>query len=125
MLGEPAFLLSQFAGNAQSQAFFCQQRVAAIARANAPYGIVLRVMTNEAALDIEVGLGMQTTCKVAGFAEMIERNLAHARHDAHVEHHIATVGHFDPDLAERRAWRAHEKRHTTQRPPAEGPSNYI
>src|SRR5262249_56453327 len=71
MFGEPAFLLSQFAGNTQSQTFFCQQRVAAVARAYAPNGIVLGIMTDESALDIEVGLGMQTTGKVVGIAEML------------------------------------------------------
>ena len=107
MLGEPAFLMAELASDTQSQAFFRQQRVAAIARADAPDRIVLRVMTNEAALDVEVGLGMQTTCKIVGIAQMIERDLAHARHDAHVEHDIDAVGYLNADFAERRAPGAH------------------
>src|SRR4030095_1609459 len=60
MLGEPALLLAELAGNPQRETFFCQQRVTAIARADAPDGVILRIMTNEAALDVEIGLGMQT-----------------------------------------------------------------
>ena len=53
--------------------------------------------------------------KSSGIAEMIKRDLAHARHDAHVEHDIDAVGHLNPNFAERRAPGAHEKRNDIQR----------
>ncbi len=33
---------------------------------------------------------------------MIQRNLPHARHNAHIEDHIDAVGHLDSDFAKRR-----------------------
>ena len=75
-------------------------------------------MTNKAPLDVEIGFGMKAAGKVVGVAEMIESDLAHARHQAHVEHDIDAVRDLDADLAEARTRGPHEKRNHVERPAA-------
>ena len=50
---------------------------------------------------------MKATGKIIRVAQMIERNLAHACHQAHIEHDINTIGDLDADLAKGRTLRSH------------------
>src|SRR5262245_2455664 len=77
-------------------------------------------MTDEATCDVEIGFRMQTTGKVVVIAEMLESDLAHARHNAHVEHYVDTIGHLNPYFTERRAPSTHEKRNDIQCAAAHG-----
>src|SRR5215472_15979653 len=101
VFGKPAFALTELACNSQRQTFFRQQRVATVARSDAPNRIVLRVMADEAPFHIEIRLGMQTAREIVGVSEMIESHLAYPGHDAHVEHDINTVRDLDPNFAKR------------------------
>jgi hypothetical protein len=51
---------------------------------------------------------VQAAVEVVAVAEHVERLVAHARHDAHVEHDVDAVGELDADLRHRRADRAHD-----------------
>ena len=80
--------------------FFASKRIAAIARADAPDRVILRIVADESPLHIEIGFGMKAAGKIVGVAEVIERDFAHARHQAHVEHDIHAIGDLNADFAE-------------------------
>ena len=63
---------------------------------------------------------METARKIVGIPQVIERDVAHARHDAHVEDDIDAVGDLNADFAEGRAMRAHEERDHIHRAAAHG-----
>ena len=50
---------------------------------------------------VSVCFGMQATGEIVGVSEVIESDLSHARHHAHIEHDIDAVGNLDTDFAER------------------------
>ena len=54
MLGHPSLLPAQVAGDAQRQRLFPEQRVAAVAGAEAPDGVVQREMADVSALGIDI-----------------------------------------------------------------------
>ena len=45
---------------------------------------------------------MKATGEIIRVAEMIERNFAHARHQAHIEHDVNAIGDLNADFAESR-----------------------
>ena len=105
------------AGDAQREALLAEQRVAAVAGADAPDRVLLGEVHDEAALRARgrrASAGPGT--KSSRAAELVEGGLAHARHDAHVGDDVGAVGDLDADLAERRAERAHDVRHDVHRP---------
>ncbi len=93
--------------DSQREAFLAQQRVAAVAAAGGPDGVVLRKMTNQTPLGIQVERAMKSLVEVVGGAELLERGGAHPRHDAHAERDVNAIGDFDPDFRQRRAERTH------------------
>ena len=46
---------------------------------------------------------------------MLESDFAHARHDAHVQHHVDAIRELHPDLTECGTFRPHEKRNDIHR----------
>ena len=98
MLGQPALVTTHGRGDTQREAFFAEQRVAAVARADAPDGAGLGKVHDEATVRRQVAQGMQTGHPVAAARlDAVERDLTHAGHDAHIGHHVWTVGDFDAD----------------------------
>ena len=65
VLGQPAFLLAQLAGDAQGQALLAQQHVTAVARPHAPDRVVLREVQDQAAVDVQVRLAVQALGEIA------------------------------------------------------------
>jgi hypothetical protein len=58
-------------------------------------------------------------------AQRLEHLGAHAGHDPHVGHDVGRVGDLDPDLADRRADRAHRERDdVAASAPSSQPSNF-
>ena len=57
-------------------------------------------------MDIEHAVN--AAIEIARGAEVFERDLAHAGHDAHAEHDVDRIRQFDTDLGKRRAGRTHE-----------------
>ena len=111
MLGQPFLTLGQHTGNAQGEALLAEQNVATVAAAHRPDRVVLGKVQNQAAVDVEIGLAVQTLGELALGPERIHHLGAHAGHDAHVEHHIDAVGQLDANLGKGRAHRTHGKRH--------------
>ena len=90
--------LRLIAREAQREAFLAEQRVAAIAGSDRPHRVVFGKVDDEAAVGAEIAERVQAAREVVGLAEVIERDLPDARHDAHVQHDVAAVGDLDADL---------------------------
>ena len=90
MLGEPALFAREIGTNTQSKTFFTQQNVTAVTGANGDDCIVLRKMTDEPALRIDIKQGVHPTVPLSLriVAKAFHRNFAHASHDPHIEHDI-------------------------------------
>ncbi len=117
VLGEPALLLREVGADAERQALLAEQRVAAVARAHRPDGVVLREVGDEALLGVALGDRVHPLVEVVLVAEPVEGHLAHAGHEAHVERHVDRVGDLDAHLGERRVGGAHHVGHHVHRAP--------
>ncbi len=115
VLGEPAFAVRLVAREPQRQAFLAEQRVAAVAGSDRPHGVLFGKVHDEAPVGAEIAERVKAAGEVVGVAEMIERGLSDARHDAHVQDDVAAVGDLDADLRIRRSGRAHQERHDEHR----------
>ena len=100
VFGQPAFPVTQIAGNAQRETFLAQQDVSAIARADAPDGIILGKMQDQPAFDVQLGLAVQALGELAAGAQLPKHRGADVRHDPHVQHDVDAIGKLDADLAE-------------------------
>ena len=121
VLGHPAFLLRDDRRDAQGETFLAQQRVAAVTRPVGPDRRIIRKMNDIFFLRVRLARPgdvllageerranrVQAGNELAVRAEIVEHRLAHARHQAHVDHDIRGVGDFDADLANRRIERSH------------------
>ena len=116
MLGHPALVARHRAGDAQREALLAQQRVAAVAGAHAPDQPLLGEVDDVAALGREVAGGVQPGHELVAARELVQRDLAHARHHPHVGDDVRAVGDLDADLAERRSRRPHHVGHDVHRP---------
>ena len=121
VLGHPALVARHGAGDAQREALLAEERVAAVAGADAPDEPLLREVHDEAAL--------RATGRRANGGRARSRRrppswssaaCAHARHDPHVGDDVRAVRDLDPDLAERRAERPHHVGHDVHRPALHG-----
>ena len=72
-------------------------------------------MQDEAALGVQVAERMQAGNEIVGVAEAVERDLAHAGHDAHAGDDVGAVGDFDAELAVGRICRAEDVGHDVHR----------
>ena len=64
-------------------------------------------MRDDPAIGVAIEQAVDASVKVVAGPELIEGDLAHARHDPHIEDHVKGVGDFNADLGERGAGRAH------------------
>ena len=90
MFREPALFARKIRTDAQGETFFAQQDVPAVTRAYRNDRVVLRKMTDETALGINVQQRMHAAVPFCIWivAEPSDCDLAHARHDSHVESDI-------------------------------------
>ncbi len=116
MLGKPAFAAGADARQPERMTLLSKQGVAAVTGADAPDQVLVRKMADIAALGIEISGAMQAAHEFGGGAKMIQRDLADAAHDPHIDDDVNAVGHLNAHLAERRADRAHQIRHHVHRP---------
>ena len=104
------------AGDAQREALLAEQRVAAVARADAPDQ---PLAPGKCAMNRRSGLRSPSECRPFTKSPLspscFERDVAHAGHDPHVRDDVGAVGDLDADLAERRADRAHQVRDDVHR----------
>ncbi len=61
---------------------------------------------------------MNSPIEIVGVAELVERGLAHPRHDSHVQHDVEAIGQLDANLRQRRPERAHHVGQDVHRAPA-------
>ena len=115
VLGEPALAARLPARDAQRVALLAEQRVAAVARADALDREFLGEMHDEAAVGIEVADRVQALDEGAVLLDALQRRRAHARHDAHVEHDVRAVGDLDAAARVGRVDRAHAVGHDVHR----------
>ena len=129
VLGQPAFALGDGRGDAQREAFFAEQRVAAVTGTVGPDGRIVGEMDDVFFLRIRFARpgdvlltgrerradGVDARNERAFVAELVEHRLAHAGHDAHVDDDVGGVGDFDADFADGRIERAHRKRNDIHR----------
>ncbi len=123
VLGHPAFVARDVAGNAQGEALFAEQRVAAVTGAVAPdfarfgevddvLGVVLRPwhvgLAGRERRSNAVDARHHALVVLVDFG--VDRQ-ADAGHDAHVHHGIGGVSQLHANLCHGRADRAHAERH--------------
>ena len=92
VFGHPAFAAAQMAGDSQGEALLAQQHVAAVARSDAPDGVVLGEVQNQPPLDVQFCLAVQTLGELALGAKLFEHRPADVGHDPHIEHDVDAVG---------------------------------
>jgi hypothetical protein len=83
VLGHPFLLIAQPTGDAQRQTFFTQQRIAAVARAEGPDGVVQWKMADVAPIRIHIADAVQAARKLIAFAQLFPGHIPHAGHDSH------------------------------------------
>ena len=108
VLSHPALVAAQVGADAQGEAFFAEQHVAAVIRAHRNDGVVLREMGDKAAVGMEVEHAVQAAVEIVRIPQLFQGHLSHARHDAHAQDHVEGIGQFDADLGEGGACRTHE-----------------
>ena len=118
VLGEPAFVARLPARDPQRVAFLAEQRVAAVARAEALDLERLREMHDEAPLGIELADRVQALHEHAVLGDARERRRTHAGHQLHVRGDVGAVGDLDAAARIRRIDGAHAIRNDVHRPAA-------
>src|SRR5205814_4795291 len=88
--GKPALFARKVRTDAQRQTFFREEDVSAVTRTDRDDRIVLRKMTNEASLRIDIEQRMHPAVPFCFrvVAEPFDRDLPHSSHDSHAEHDI-------------------------------------
>ena len=120
MLGHPALLASQVTGDAEGEALFAKERVAAVARADAPDEALFGEVSDVAAERVEIAKRVKAGNEVGGIAKAVGGDFADAGHDAHVGDDVRTVRDLDADFAERGMGGAHDVRHDVHGAAAHG-----
>jgi hypothetical protein len=118
VFGQPALVTGHGRRDAQRETLLAQQGVAAIAAAVGDDALLLRVVDDVLGLGVAgpghvlLALFQRRADAVQALhersvAEHVEHGATHARHDAHVHHHVGGIGEFDADLGDRGAQRTH------------------
>ena len=127
VLGEPALVAPHHRCDPQCEAFLAEQRVAAVARAIAPYLARFGKMHDIFVLAIARPACVFCTGRQRGAdrmnagherrigAEHGENRAAHPRHEPHVGDNIRTVRDLDPDVRNGAADRSHRERDDVHR----------
>ena len=122
VFGHPAFIAGDVGGDAEGEAFFAEQRVAAVAGAVTPdfagFGKVDDVLGVVAGPGDVLLVGCERSAygmharddTLEVLVDFAEDGSADAGHDAHVDDGIGGVGELDADLRHRRANGAHRER---------------
>ncbi len=118
VLGEPALVARLPARDAQRVALLAEQRIAAVARAEALDLERLREMHDEAALGVELADRVQALHEASVARNPRECRGAHARHELHVGGDVGAVGDLDAAARVGRVDRAHAIRDDVHRAPA-------
>ena len=127
VLGEPALVVGHRRGDPQRVALLAQQRVAAVARAEAPDLAGLREVADVLGVIARprhillAGLqrgtdGVQRLDEEAVLADLVQRRLAHPGHRPHRHDDVLRVGDLDTELGIVSTERAHAERHDPQGP---------
>ncbi len=111
VLGHPAFASGNRRTEAQRQAFFAQQRIAAVAGAVRPDSVLIREMADIFFFHWCAGpgnvflpfrqrraQGMQAFYKFFTFIQQVDHLASDPRHDVHIADDIRTIGNFDRHL---------------------------
>ncbi|ABA49082.1 hypothetical protein BURPS1710b_1575 [Burkholderia pseudomallei 1710b] len=126
VLGEPAFVAPHRRRDPQREALLAEERVAAVARAEAPdlarlgkmhdvLGRIARPRHILLARRERAPDAVHARHVLAALAERVEHRAPHARHDPHVDDDVGAIRELDADVRDRRAERAHRERHDVQR----------
>ena len=117
VLCQPALVVRLVAGNAQGVAFLAEQGVAAVAGAVRLDRQFRREMHDPAPLGVQFADGMQALDEAPLALDPRQRGRAHARHDAHVGHHVGAVGDLHAATRQRRIDRPHAVGNDVHRAP--------
>jgi hypothetical protein len=115
VLGHPALAPPEIRADAKSEALLSEKGVAAVSASDRPDRVVLGEMADEPAVGIHVERAVEAAVEVVRAAERVERALAHARHDSHVQDDVDAVRELHAELRHRGAERPHDVRHDVQR----------
>jgi hypothetical protein len=91
VLREPPFIARLPARDAQCVTLLAEQRIAAVAGADALDRELFREVHDEAPVRAQVADRVQTLHERAVTLDALQRRRTHARHDAHVDDHIGAV----------------------------------
>ena len=116
---QPSFL-AEVAGDAQGEALLAEQRVAAVAGADRPDGVVLREVADEALVGVAIANRVDAPVEAVGRPEPVERHPSHAGHDPHGEDDVDGVGDLDAHLGEGGAGGSHDVGDDVERAPLHG-----
>ncbi len=108
MLGQPTLLTGHPRSQAQRQTLLAEEGIATIAGADAPYQALFGKMKDKATVRAEVAHGVEPRREIAGVAQLLKGDGAHAGHDAHADSHVGAVGDFHSHFAVRRGGRTHQ-----------------
>jgi hypothetical protein len=100
VFGEPALFARKVRTDAQRQAFFRKEDVSAVTGANRDDRVILRKMTNEAPLriDIEQRMHPAVPFRLRIAAKPFDRDLPHSSHYSHAEHDIFGIRNLESNL---------------------------
>ena len=107
VLCQPPLAAAEHGGDAQREALFALQHIAAVVGVDGDDLVLLREVDDVAVLGIERDLGVHAEDDVAAVAERVEHLRADARHDGHVQHDVDRVRDLDAVLGKRGADHAH------------------
>ena len=107
VLCQPPLAAAEHGGDAQREALFALQHVAAVVGVDGDDLVFLREVDDVAILGIERDLGVHAEDDVVAVAERVEHLRADARHDGHVQHDVDRVRDLDAVLGKRGADHAH------------------
>ncbi len=120
VLCKPTFVVCAPAGQPQRHAFLAEQRVAAVPRTHRPHRVLFGKVHDEAPVRAQIAKRVKAAREVGRIADVPQRHLAHARHDAHVQHHVTAVCNLHAHLRIRRSRDSHQERDDEHRPSLHG-----
>src|SRR4029079_18373305 len=92
MLREPALVTSLHAGDPKSMTLLAQERIAAVAGADAPDRPYRREVDDVPSLGREIAEAVDSANEIGRRSQMLERHAAHAGHDVEVRYDVRAVG---------------------------------
>ena len=115
MLRQPPLIPTEERSDAQRQALFPEQGVAAVARTHRNNLVLLRKVGDVAALWIAIEDRVGSTVELLPNPQMIPGHFSHTRHDPHVQDDIDRICQLDAYFGQRRTGRSHQVRNDKHR----------